>query len=165
MRVKSPHDTVQSSASHACLVVIIGLHHGATDCPCTEAMAECSYRRAQLREKLECSFPIDDLLSKMYAANVLTFYEFEEIKSTPNFVKRNSTFFDYLGRKEAMAIHLTLGILSKSEYVTYHYLGEILRELFGVRGTEYEGGAPNASQPMRGASTIVESSKVRTPIS
>lgn len=126
-------------------------------------MAERSYRRAELREKLECRFPIDDLVSKMYAANVLTFYEFEEIKSTPNFIKRNSKFLDYLSRKEEMAIHLTLGILSKPEYVTYHYLGGLLKELFGVRGSEGEldGDVASASQPIQGATTVVESSKVR----
>ena len=54
-------------------------------------------------------------------------------------VDRNRKFLDYLANKNPSAVSDTLSILFRPEFESYEYLGEMLRQLFGVEGKEGEG--------------------------
>ena len=83
------------------------------------------------REMLECNFPIEDLMTQLQGEYILTEYESEEIQSTPNHVEKNRRFFKYLCRKdEHVALKGTLAILSQPQFKSYHYLGDVLGDLF-----------------------------------
>ena len=66
----------------------------------------------------------------------MTEYESEEIQSTPNHVEKNRKFFKYLRRKdENVALKGTLAILSQPQYKSYHYLGDMLEDLFRIQSS------------------------------
>ena len=102
---------------------------------------------ADLRQRLESSFPLDALLPTLHLENVLTDYEFNQLLPTPQsaLVHRNRRFLDYLGNKDPSTISDTLSVLFRPEYETYGYFGEMLRQLFGVEGKEREGMRENTS--------------------
>ena len=52
---------------------------------------------------------------------------------------RNRKFLEYLANKDPSATEKTLSVLFRHDYETYEYLGEMLRQLFGVEGKEREG--------------------------
>ena len=89
------------------------------------------------REMLECNFPIEDLLTQLQGKCILTVYETEEIQSTSNHVEKNRRFFKFLCRKdENVALKGTLAILSQPQYKSYHYLGDMLEDLFRTQRSD-----------------------------
>ena len=98
---------------------------------------------ADLRQRLESSFPLDALLRTLNEENVLTDYEFKQLFPIPQMqctlVDRNRKFLDYLAKKDPTAVSDTLSILLRPEYEPYGYFGEMLRQLFGVEEKEGEG--------------------------
>ena len=90
--------------------------------------------RADLRQRLESSFPLDALLRTLHEENVLTDYELEQLLPTPQtaLVDRNRNFLNCLANKDPTAVSDTLSILLRPEYEPYGYFGEMLRQLFGV---------------------------------
>ena len=87
-------------------------------------------QKAQYRDILECKFPIDALVTQFHAGGILVQLEYEEIRSTPNHMERNRKFFDYLFRKNDAVLARTLDILNQPQYHSYHYLGDILKNVF-----------------------------------
>ena len=87
-------------------------------------------QKAQYRDILECNFPIDALVTQFLAGGILVQLEYEDIRSTPNYMERNRKFFDYLFRKNDAALARTLDILNQPQYHSYHYLGNILKKVF-----------------------------------
>ena len=97
-------------------------------------------RKADLRQKLESSFPLDALLLELRAENVLTDYEHEQLVPTPLTLSvRNRNFLDYLAGKDPSAISSTLSILGHPRHQEYQYLGELLKELYNYVEDEGEG--------------------------
>ena len=87
-------------------------------------------QRAKLWRTLECNFPIETLVTQFRAEDILTQFEYEEIQSTPNHVEKNRKFLDYLFRKNDGVLKGTLSILEQPKYTSYHYLGDMLKDLF-----------------------------------
>ena len=85
---------------------------------------------AELWGTLECNFPIETLVTQLRAEDILTQFEYEEIRSTPNHIEKNRKFLDYLFRKNEAALEGTLSILDQPKYSSYHYLGDMLKDLF-----------------------------------
>ena len=120
---------------------------------------------ADLRQRLESSFPLDALLRTLHEENVLTDYEFKQLFPIPQctLVDRNRKFLDYLANKDPTAVSDTLSILLRPEYEPYEYLGEMLRQLFGVEGKEGEGMRRKTSRkPQQGGERGSGAKKVST---
>ena len=97
-------------------------------------------RKADLRRKLESSFPLDALLPALHAENVLTDHELEQLVPTPlTLLVRNRIFLDYLAVKDPVAIGCTLSILSRSELQECQYIMDMFKELFDYKADEGEG--------------------------
>ena len=94
----------------------------------TSAATSCP--NAKYREILERNFPIDALVSQIFAENILVQLEYDEIQCTRNQVEKNRKFFDYLFRKNNTALARTLNILNQPQNQSYHYLGDILINVF-----------------------------------
>ena len=94
-----------------------------------------------LRRRLESTFPLDALLPELHTKSVLTDFEFTQLLPTPQsaVVDRNRKFLDYLSNKGHSAVNDTLSVLFHHQYEAYRYFGEMLRQVFGAEGKEYEG--------------------------
>ena len=97
--------------------------------------------RADLRQRLESSFPLDAFLRTLHEENVLTDYEFKQLLPTPQtaLVGRNRNFLNCLANKNPSFVRDTLSILYRHECESYGYFGDMLRQFFGVEGKEGEG--------------------------
>lgn len=97
-------------------------------------------RKADLSQKSESILPIDSLLPVLYAENVLTEYEYNQLLPTPlTLLTRNCRLMKYLAGKEPSALSRTLSILSRPEHQDYQFLREILQDIFGCKRNEEEG--------------------------
>ena len=109
---------------------------------------EACSERANLRQQVAASFPLDALLPALHVGNVLTDFEFAQLLPTPRstLVDRNHRFLDYLD-KNPSAASLTFSILARPEHLFYRHFEEILRELFDVEEQENgTGGVPSAKR-------------------
>ena len=113
----------------------------AESAPKRSRLSAVGSKRSDLRQRLESNFPLDDLLPELHVKNVLTDYEFTQLLPTPQsaLVDRNRKFLDYLAHKDPSAVSDTLSVLSRHEYETCGYFGEMLRRLFSAEGKESEG--------------------------
>ena len=96
---------------------------------------------SDLRRRLESSFPLDAFLPELHTKNVLTDYEFTQLLPTPQsaVVDRNRKFLDYLANKDPSTVSDTLSVLFRHQYEAYRHFGEMLRQVFGAEGKEFEG--------------------------
>ena len=88
---------------------------------------------------------------------------FSRSRNVATLVDRNRKFLDYLANKDPTAVSDTLSILLRPEYEPYEYLGEMLRQLFGVEGKEGEGMRRKTSRkPQQGGERGSGAKKVST---
>ena len=121
--------------------------------------------RADLKQRFESSFPLDDLLPALLTENVFTVDELAQLLPTRQgtLVDRNRKFLEYLANKDPSATEKTLSVLFRHDYKTYEYLGKVLRQLFGVEGKEGEGMRGKTSRkPQQGGDRGSGAKKVST---
>ena len=86
-------------------------------------------QKAKCREALERNFTIEALVTQFLGEDILVQHEYYEIQSTPNHMDKNRKVIDYLIRKNDGALEGTLSILEQPQYRSYHYLGNILKNV------------------------------------
>ena len=69
-------------------------------------------------------------MTQFRAEDILTQFEYEEIRSTANPIEKKRKFLDYLFQKNEAALKGTLSILEQPQYSSYHYLGDMLKNVF-----------------------------------